>query len=75
MSLYFQEFGVNAIEDITELYDRFMERIVGNILKAVKSVKGLLQGDKSLPLLFEEFVDTLEAIPENLAVRIHCYIS
>ncbi|XP_072033446.1 LOW QUALITY PROTEIN: uncharacterized protein [Amphiura filiformis] len=62
-----KEFGVSTIKDITKIYDLFMARIVGNIRRAVDTVKALLKGDKSLPLLFEEFVNTLEAIPEKLA--------
>ena len=41
---------------------------MGNIKRGVNTVKGLLRGDRSLPLLFEKLVDSLENIPEMLAV-------
>ena len=68
MCLSLQEFGVNSLKDLTKIYDIFIGRIVGNIKRGVNTVKALINGDKSLPVIFEQFVDTLENIPAMLSV-------
>ena len=70
LCLSLQEFGVNSLKDLVKIYDIFVGRIVGNIKRGVNTVKKLISGEISLPLLFERFVDALENIPEMLSVSI-----
>ena len=63
-----QEFGVDTIKDVTKIYDIFVGRVVGNIKRGVDAVRDLINGENSLPELFEQFVNALEEIPEKLSV-------
>ncbi len=65
---------MERLSDLTKIYDLFLDRIVGNIKRGVETIKSLLTGDISLPRLFKDFVNTLEQIPENLAVCGICIV-
>ncbi|XP_022103294.1 uncharacterized protein LOC110986022 [Acanthaster planci] len=62
-----QEFGVERISDFVKAYDLIIGQVVGNIRRAVDIVVGLFNGDLSIGQLFDDFVQALEDIPQNVA--------
>ncbi len=63
-----QEFGVERISDLVKVYDLLIQRVVGNIVRAVDIVVGLFNGDTSINKLFDNFVEELENIPSRISV-------
>ena len=51
-----------------KVYDLVIERVVGNIVRAVDIVVDLFNGDTSINKLFDDFVEALENIPSRISV-------
>ncbi len=66
----FQEFGVERYRDLVKAYDLLIQRVVGNIVRAVDIVVGLFNGDTGINKLFDNFVEELENIPTRIRVSV-----
>ncbi len=67
-----QEFDVEKIPDVTELYDKIVGQVIGKIIGGVETFETILSGsgDASVSRLFESLGDAIEAIPPQIEVWI-----
>ena len=59
---------MERINDLVKVYDIIIDQVVGNIVRGVDKIVDLFNSDSSIGLLFEEFIESLESMPNRTAV-------